>query len=34
MNASGGEYSGTLENSIGYFLKVLQENYMRFSKNY
>lgn len=33
LNASGGEYPGTLENSIGYFLKVLRENFMRFSKN-
>jgi phosphoesterase RecJ-like protein len=32
LNASGGEYAGTLENSIGYFLKVLRENFMRFNK--
>ncbi|HBE39920.1 MAG TPA: DHH family phosphoesterase [Bacteroidales bacterium] len=29
MNASGGEYSDTLENSIEYFLKVLKENFSR-----
>ena len=30
MNASGGEYSDTLENTIEYFLKVLKENVWRF----
>ena len=30
LNASGGEYPDTLENTIGYFLKVLKENYWRF----
>lgn len=29
MNASGGEYRDTLENSIAYFLKVLKENFSR-----
>jgi phosphoesterase RecJ-like protein len=31
MNASGGEYYDTLENTIEYFLKVLQDNAWRFS---
>ena len=30
LNASGGEYSDTLENTISYFLKVLKENVWRF----
>jgi bifunctional oligoribonuclease and PAP phosphatase NrnA len=30
MNASGGEYSDTLENTIAYFLKVLKDNSWRF----
>jgi bifunctional oligoribonuclease and PAP phosphatase NrnA len=30
LNASGGEYSDTLENTIAYFLKVLKENVWRF----
>jgi bifunctional oligoribonuclease and PAP phosphatase NrnA len=30
LNASGGEYSDTLENTINYFLKVLKENIWRF----
>jgi bifunctional oligoribonuclease and PAP phosphatase NrnA len=30
LNASGGEYPDTLENTIEYFLKVLKENYWRF----
>lgn len=30
MNASGGEYYDTLENTIEYFLKVLQDNAWRF----
>ena len=30
MNASGGEYFDTLENTINYFLKVLKENAWRF----
>jgi phosphoesterase RecJ-like protein len=33
LNASGGEYPGTLEDSIRYFLEVLRENFTRFSKN-
>ena len=31
LNASGGEYADTLENSISYFLKVLKENVWRFA---
>jgi len=31
MNASGGEYYDTLENTIRYFLKVLQDNAWRFN---
>jgi phosphoesterase RecJ-like protein len=30
LNASGGEYTDTLENTINYFLKVLKENVWRF----
>ena len=30
LNASGGEYSDTLDNTIAYFLKVLKENIWRF----
>jgi len=30
LNASGGEYTDTLENTIAYFLKVLEENVWRF----
>jgi phosphoesterase RecJ-like protein len=30
MNASGGEYADTLDNTIAYFLKVLKENVWRF----
>lgn len=30
VNASGGEYNDTLENTISYFLKVLKENAWRF----
>ncbi len=30
QNASGGEYPDTLENTVGYFLKVLKENLWRF----
>jgi bifunctional oligoribonuclease and PAP phosphatase NrnA len=30
LNASGGEYTDTLENTIAYFLKVLKENVWRF----
>ena len=30
LNASGGEYTDTLENTIAYFLKVLNENVWRF----
>ncbi len=33
MNASGGEYKDTMENSISYFLKVLKENFKRFNGN-
>jgi bifunctional oligoribonuclease and PAP phosphatase NrnA len=32
LNASGGEYYDTLENTIEYFLKVLKENVWRFEK--
>ena len=32
MNASGGEYYDSLENTIKYFLKVLKENSWRFEK--
>ena len=32
MNASGGEYTDTLENTIAYFLKVLKENVWRFER--
>jgi bifunctional oligoribonuclease and PAP phosphatase NrnA len=32
MNASGGEYYDTLDNTIKYFLEVLQENSWRFEK--
>ena len=30
LNASGGEYFDTLENTVNYFLKVLKENAWRF----
>jgi phosphoesterase RecJ-like protein len=30
LNASGGEYTDTLDNTIAYFLKVLEENVWRF----
>jgi hypothetical protein len=30
MNASGGEFNDTLDNTIAYFLKVLKENVWRF----
>jgi phosphoesterase RecJ-like protein len=30
LNASGGEFNDTLENTIAYFLKVLKENVWRF----
>ena len=33
LNASGGEYYDTLENTIDYFLKVLKENVWRFQDN-
>ncbi len=33
LNASGGEYTGTLENALSYFLKVLKENFSRFHRN-
>ena len=33
LNASGGEYRDTLENTISYFLKVLKENFSRFNRN-
>jgi len=33
LNASGGEYRDTLENTINYFLKVLKENFSRFNRN-
>ena len=32
LNASGGEYPDTLDNTIAYFLKVLKENAWRFEK--
>ena len=32
LNASGGEYNDTLENTIDYFLKVLRENFTRYNK--
>jgi phosphoesterase RecJ-like protein len=32
LNASGGEFKDTLENTIEYFLKVLKENFTRFNK--
>jgi phosphoesterase RecJ-like protein len=32
LNASGGEYTDTLENTIAYFLKVLEENVWRFEE--
>lgn len=31
LNASGGEYRDTLENTIGYFLKVLRDNFTRYN---
>jgi phosphoesterase RecJ-like protein len=30
LNASGGEYTDTMDNTINYFLKVLKENFWRF----
>jgi phosphoesterase RecJ-like protein len=33
LNASGGEYTDTLENTIAYFLEVLKENVWRFANN-
>ncbi|NLN30920.1 MAG: bifunctional oligoribonuclease/PAP phosphatase NrnA [Bacteroidales bacterium] len=33
LNASGGEFRGTLENSIRYFRKVLEENFEYFNNN-
>lgn len=33
LNASGGEFRGTLENSIRYFRKVLEENFEEFNGN-
>jgi len=33
MNASGGEYRDTLENSIAYFLKILKENFISLNGN-
>ena len=32
LNASGGEYTDTLDNTIAYFLKVLEENVWRFEE--
>lgn len=32
LNASGGEYTDTLDNTIAYFLKVLKENVWRFEE--
>jgi phosphoesterase RecJ-like protein len=34
LNASGGEYRDTLENTINYFLNVLKENFSRFNRNF
>jgi len=31
LNASGGEYSDNLDNTINYFLKVLKDNFNRFN---
>jgi len=33
LNASGGEYVDTLDNTIEYFLKVLKENVWRFEEH-
>jgi phosphoesterase RecJ-like protein len=33
LNASGGEYPDTLENTINYFLQVLKENVWRFGED-
>lgn len=33
LNASGGEYKDTLENTITYFRKVLKENFTRFNRS-
>lgn len=33
LNASGGEFPGTLECSVDFFLKTLRENFNRFNKN-
>ena len=33
LNASGGEYTDTLENTIAYFLEVLKKNVWRFENN-
>lgn len=33
LNASGGDYPDTLDNTIEYFLKVLKENFARYNKN-
>ena len=32
LNASGGEYPDTLENTIDYFSRVLKENFLRFNR--
>jgi phosphoesterase RecJ-like protein len=34
MNASGGEYAGTLQETIDFFLETLRKNYRRFSDNF
>jgi nanoRNase/pAp phosphatase (c-di-AMP/oligoRNAs hydrolase) len=30
LNASGGEYPDSLENTVNYFLRILKENVWRF----
>jgi phosphoesterase RecJ-like protein len=32
LNASGGEYPDTLKNTVGYFKKILKENFKRFNQ--
>ncbi len=32
LNASGGEYPDTLENTIDYFIRVLRDNFLRFNR--
>ncbi|MDQ1331994.1 MAG: Bifunctional oligoribonuclease/PAP phosphatase NrnA [Bacteroidota bacterium] len=33
LNASGGEFPGTMESAVTFFLKTLRENFKRYSKN-